>query len=601
MLEVADTLACWAVVPVFVNVGAALLPAIFALVASVFSLLLRPRDLWRFCKVKPWVTAVAVLAVAAVGCGAAWLISPSGAKAAQRGVGGRETAPAALGMPRIDWAAVARQWIRQDSAPAGAHQAPSPPLPQAGEGSSGKPFIFGGGPLRNGYLGGGSPCGLASLWEFPAPGTPAADDLSGAMYLASPALMGDAIYGGATSLDLQGKNYGTLFCLDAATGAMRWTTSGHKDAQGNDRDFRGIFSSPALTADGKYLVVGQGLHNDDRCGLLCVEAKTGRVHWQVETPLHIEGSPAIDGDLAVAGAGAIEVGDDHHAQGHPGLVVAVQVSTGRKLWEYQVNDPESSPAMADGVVYIGSGFNGKAVLALRTETDEQLQAKKLERIVWRTPTPHPATGAVTLTDDLVLVGCGNGDYVFTDRHPEGMVLALRRRTGEPCWQVKLPDAVLGKIAVQGRLAIVPVRSGEVVALDLNQSGRIVWRQRINGDKAALAGPAFTGTHVYAVSQDGCLAVLAATDGKVLEKHDLNARGKPGEMGLSLSSPLVAFGRVYVGSETGGLRSFVGKDLAAAGDWRIFRPQSLCLRVGPTPKNGPVPFSAATGVAKDSRP
>ena len=43
------------------------------------------------------------------------------------------------------------------------------------------------------------------------------------------------------------------------------------------------------------------------------------------------------------------------------------------------------------------------------------------------------------------------------------------------------------------------------------------------------------------------------DGTILEQHDLNAKGRPGEMGLSVSSPLVALGRrlplgVDLGSE-----------------------------------------------------
>ena len=126
----------------------------------------------------------------------------------------------------------------------------------------------------------------------------------------------------------------------------------------------------------------------------------------------------------------------------------------------------------------------------------------------------------------------------------------------------MPDGVLGKIAVHGRRAIVPVRNGEVVALDLDAPGgaSVLWRQRVSGEKAILAGPAFTGTHVYAVSQDGYLAVLDAADGKLLEKHYLNAKGKPGEIGSDAQSPTVAGGRVYVGSETGGLKCFTGKEV-----------------------------------------
>jgi hypothetical protein len=75
--------------------------------------------------------------------------------------------------------------------------------------------------------------------------------------------------------------------------------------------------------------------------------------------------------------------------------------------------------------------------------------------------------------------------------------------------------------------------------------------------AVLAGPALAGKYVYAVSSEGYLAVLHARDGAVYERHYLNDRERPGELRLSVSSPTVAGGRLYVGSETGGLRCFTG--------------------------------------------
>ena len=112
-------------------------------------------------------------------------------------------------------------------------------------------------------------------------------------------------------------------------------------------------------------MIGQGLHDDADCDLLCLDASSGAVRWQIKTPLHIEGSPAIFGDMVVAGAGAIE-GPDHKPTTHIGMVIAVRISDGKKLWQYDMNDPESSPAIdEDGTVYIGSGFQGNAVVALR--------------------------------------------------------------------------------------------------------------------------------------------------------------------------------------------------------------------------------------------
>lgn len=554
-----DLLLPLGVVPVFVNAGAALLPAILGALASIVSLLFRPRDLWQAARARPRTSLGILIGSASLILIAAGLWHGNAGEARRPPVRDAESGSWAQGssLGRVDWAASARQWLQDErvaalAAPADASATDAAPAETA--------LILGGGPLRNGYAGGGSPLGLTGMWEFPRPGTPAAEDLGPAMFLGSPTVRGDAVFVGSCLVDVVG-NFGTLFCLDAATGQPRWSTSTYRTAAGDETQFKGFFSTPALSADGRYLVVGQGLHFDEHCELLCVLAKTGQVHWRLPTPLHIEGSPAIEGDLAVAGAGAIERGPDHEVQGHPGLVVAVKISTGEKLWEYQVNDPESSPVIDRGMAYIGSGIHGNAVYALRTESSAELAAQGLERLAWRTPTPLPATGDVTLSDELALVGVGNSDYVFTASDPAGAVLALDRITGQIRWQLALPDSVLGRIAVVGNRAIVPVRNGEVLALDLSPSAgdkRVVWRQRISGERAILAGPAFTGTHVYAVSQDGSLAVLDAQDGRILERVSLNAPGRPGDQGLSVSSPTIAGGRLYVGSETGGLRCFAGR-------------------------------------------
>ncbi|HEX2972781.1 MAG TPA: PQQ-binding-like beta-propeller repeat protein [Tepidisphaeraceae bacterium] len=327
-------------------------------------------------------------------------------------------------------------------------------------------------------------------------------------------------------------------------------------AAGKAGPLKPFFSSPALTIDGKYLLIGQGLHFDADCHLLCFQAATGQLRWRIATPLHIEGSPAIHGDMVVAGAGAIE-DENHKPKTDPGFVLAVRISDGQELWRYRLADPESSPAISpDGIVFIGSGFQGNALVALRSETDPQLQKKNLDRLLWRTPLPYPITGAVTLVDDLVIVGGGNGDYITSAPNPAGLVAALDARTGQVRWQTQLEDSVLGAIAAADGKLFAPVCSGQVIAL--NQSdGKILWRQCVSGKAPIAAGPALAKGYVYAVSKDGYLAILDAQTGKLLERHNLNAEGMPGQSGLSLSSPTVGGGRLFVGSETGGLRCFAG--------------------------------------------
>jgi outer membrane protein assembly factor BamB len=417
----------------------------------------------------------------------------------------------------------------------------------AGDVPNATAWIYRGDAARTGYAGGPSPTKLTLAWEFH-------DEL--AMFASSPLVVGNVLYGASCVFDPP-TSRGAIYCLDATTGKVRWSQSSFITAAGKKQGFKGFFSSPAVSADGRYLVIGQGVHNDANCALICVETATGKVHWTAPTPLHLECSPAIEGDVAVCGAGAIESAKTHLPVGNSGFAFAVRISDGARLWDYPVVDPESAPVIADGIAYIGSGMNGNALVALRIASDDDLKAQNRERLLWRTPTPYPAGGAVTLTRDLAIVGCGNGDYTKSAKDPGGCVIAVERGTGAVRWTTPLPDTVLGEVAVRDGVAICPVRNGEVIALDV-ATGAIRWRQsepkeRISRKGAVLAGVAFTDRLIYAVSQDGYLAIIDPKTGLISERIYLNSKRRAGELGLGASSPFVSGGRVYVGSETGGIR------------------------------------------------
>lgn len=540
-----------AVVPIFMSAGAAVLPAVVAAATSVVAVAVRPRELLRLCRQRPaavgaWIGVIALGVVAVTW----WRASDTRAASPGRGEARAAT--------HTDWARVAEDIIARELAgatvtsqtsssaqlasaasqetPASATSIASRPAAP----SSDAPLILGHDASRCGYGTGPSPVRLTPFWRYVPEET---------MFLSAPVVAGRRVFTAACQSDLGGYT-GLLACLDAETGKLVWEVT-----QKGDDVLRPFFSSPALTQDGKYLVVGQGLHVDRDCSLLCFEAATGKLHWEVKTTLHIESSPAIHGDMAVVGAGAIE-GRDGKPTGDPGSVLAVRISDGKELWRQAVNDPESSPAIDEnGTVYIGSGFNGSAVVAMRSESDEQLKTAKLDRILWRTPVTHPIVSAIALAGDLVIAGGGNSDVVHSNRNAQGLVVALDRKTGQVRWQTPFEDSVLGGSACRGDRLVCPIRTGEVAALSLKDGG-VLWRTKISGSAPVIAGCAFTGQRVYAVSSDGYLAVLDAKDGKVLEKVYLNDQAKPGT-GLAMCSPQVSGGRVVAGSETGGLHCLAG--------------------------------------------
>ncbi len=404
--------------------------------------------------------------------------------------------------PRTDWAQVALNQIRIEQLERD-RQSPATKAPQQ----------------------------LKLLWEFKQPG---------ASFLSTPALANNRVYSASCLVDVGG-TFGSIFALDSKTGQPIWQI----DKIGGE-DLKGIFSSPALTADGKYLIIGEGLHFDSNTHLICLEAASGKLHWKIDIPRnHVESSPAIFNDVVVVGAGAIER-HDHLPVDSTGYALCVRIADGKVLWRSDVVDPESSPAIApDGTSYIGSGVNGSAVVAL-SATGTSL---------WKTSTAYPALGPISLRDNLIVAGTGRGDLVNADPHPAGAVVALDRANGTIRWQTVLPDAVIGEIAIDDEKAICPARDGTVVALDL-ETGKRIWTQRIS-EAPVLSGAVCLNGNVYAVSSDGFLKVLDLKTGHLLEKHALNDEANPGRSNLSLSTPRVSRDRVYVGSETGGLRCFAG--------------------------------------------
>ncbi|MCL2640712.1 MAG: PQQ-binding-like beta-propeller repeat protein, partial [Phycisphaerales bacterium] len=353
----------------------------------------------------------------------------------------------------------------------------------------------------------------------------------------------------------------------AGSGRTIWTTNSIGEVEDGGEYLKPFASSPTISADGSRLVIGQGLHEDANCPLLCFELQTGRVVWALKTPLHVESSPAIfvrEGkECAVVGVGAIE-GPDRKAIGNPGYVLCADLATGKELWQYPLNDPESSPAVdEDGVIYIGSGINGNAVVAITTEEARSQKPEAPQaRMKWKTPTPYPAVGDVALASHpslgkLLLVGIGNGDYVFSDPKPAGLVMAIDCKTGKILWQTPMTDSVLGRLVVtsDNTTVLAGCRDGHAFALKL-ASGKILWQSRISEtpNVPVLAGLVADETRAFSLAADGTLAVLSLSDGQLLDRVKL-ADASKSPQNLSMATPVLWGDVLFVATETTGLHAF----------------------------------------------
>ena len=268
-----------------------------------------------------------------------------------------------------------------------------------------------------------------------------------------------------------------VFALDAATGAELW---------------RRRLSNPiraAPTARGGRLFVVT-LSNE----LVALDAASGRILWsheEVAEPAGLAGgaSPAVDGGIVVApfSSGAIvalraangrEVWSDRlvalrrtdpvsslaHVRAMPvidrgrvlgvsnsGRTVAIDLRTGRRLWEQRVGGTHTA-WVAGEFVYLVSNDNHLACLSRRDGRVRWVRAlPQFEDEEDRTGPIH-WSGPVLVSDRLLIASS------------TGEVWSVSPYTGEPLGRVEVPDAVFIAPAVAGETVLLLTEDAELLAL-----------------------------------------------------------------------------------------------------------------------------------------
>ncbi|MBM4034748.1 MAG: hypothetical protein FJ291_23640 [Planctomycetes bacterium] len=409
--------------------------------------------------------------------------------------------------------------------------------PAAGEMRAGSDWpAFRGGPSRRAaVLDAPEPTLPETIWNFKS---------DAKCIYASPAVIGNRLYVTTAEKGVF-TDRGAVLCLDAETGGEVWRYS--------PSNFRATFSSPSVK-DG-YLVVGEGLHYTTDSRINCLDLK-GNLLWELRTKSHVESAPCIYNGRVYIGAG-----DDGYycidlKPGPDGKPNVVWHLDGKKY-----PDCETAHLVADGMVFLGLGMAGNAVLGLDAETGKE---------VWRLDTPYPAFAPPALADGKLYVGMGNGNYVETAEQvrdnvlkkmrdagksaaelaeaekrlgPAGEVWCIEPMTGKKLWAFQTPQVILGAIAVAGDRLYFGARDGQFYCL--STAGRLI--KSWNAYEPILASPAVGGEFAYVVTNSGRLHCLKADTLEPVWDTSL------GQGANFISSPTLALGHIYVGTEQDGLK------------------------------------------------
>lgn len=298
------------------------------------------------------------------------------------------------------------------------------------------------------------------------------------------------------------------------------------DAGTGSSSYGKLTASP-IVADGKILVL-------DTRGRVTAFSPGGAVAWRSSvTPQNEKDHKGYGGGLAADG-GRVFVGTGY------GTVVALESTSGKKLWEKNVSSPiRSSPTAAGGRVFVVSSDGMARAFSAADGAELWTHQGLVER-------------AALLTNTSPAVA---GEHVVVP-YPSGDVVALRISDGQPAWTESLARTRLASSLGSMTDAARPVvdsgtvfavgHSGRMVATNL-RDGQRLWSLNVPGIQAPLVA----GEFVFVVDTGGQLMAITRRDGKVLWTVRL-----PGSS--TWSGPVLAGNRLWLTSNKGQL---VGADAA----------------------------------------
>ncbi|MEZ4504896.1 MAG: PQQ-binding-like beta-propeller repeat protein [Thermomicrobiales bacterium] len=225
-------------------------------------------------------------------------------------------------------------------------------------------------------------------------------------------------------------------------------------------------STPAIAGAVAYFGTRDGY-------LVALDLLTRKPKWTFDLGGYpVTASPAVDGRTVYIGSGF--------------NAFAVDADTGIQRWKSQMEYAgESSPTVADGVVYVASKENH--LYAFDAASGEQLWSFKTDGLLFGTP---------SIAEDAILIGGDDGD-----------LFSISRDNGHLLWKTTLDSAIYSTPAISNGRVFVTTEGQTVSAVDL-ETGDLIWSYPVGG----ASSPAVADGIVYVGSSDGALYAIDAESG-----------------------------------------------------------------------------------------
>ena len=236
--------------------------------------------------------------------------------------------------------------------------------------------------------------------------------------------------------------------------------------------------------------------------------------WTFTTGSWVDSSPAVVDGVVYIGSG-------------DGNVYALNARTGKKLWQYTTGGSvESSPAVVEGVVYVGSDDNN--LYALDASTGAYL---------WQISTGGAVESSPAVANGVVYVGSADHNvYAVTKATATSPACIASGFTADQCdlWQFATGSYIYFSPSVADGVVYAGSDDGNLYALNA-VTGMDLW-QFTAGPGNTMINPTVVNGAVYSCSGNSFLYALNASTGAQLWNYSLLD---------DFTSPAVANGVIYL--------------------------------------------------------
>lgn len=308
------------------------------------------------------------------------------------------------------------------------------------------------------------------------------------------------------------------------------------------------------------IVAGERVVFGTHAGLVIASSLAdGRRLWVADLGRCIASSPAVlDGVVYIGWSGRAPC---RRGKDETGGVVALRLSSGEELWRFSPGNVESSPAVADGTLYFS---------AYRSRRESRVYAVRLSpvrRVRWSYPIASKVASAPALIGRTLFVSAYDRNLysfdawsgrlrwrttAFSNATEARLLLGVRSLFRQGSWT---EGGFYANPAVAYRRVYLGTIDGVFSAFDA-RTGTHRWSRRLGG--AIYGSAAVWEEKVYVGTMNGTFYALSARDGRVRWKRDLGTR--------ILGSATVTNGRVYVSTTAG--QTYALSTRTGAIEWRF---------------------------------